>query len=82
MTVVLDASAMLALLLDESGAELVAAVHDQSLMCAVNVAEVAERLARNAPDAAVKLSLVATLPSVIAVDTDLAATAGLMRAST
>ena len=82
MTVVLDASAMLALLLDESGAELVAEAHDQSLMCAVNVAEVAEQLARNATDAAVKLSLVAKLPSVIAVDTDLAATAGLMRPST
>ena len=82
MTVVLDASALLALLLDESGADLVAAVHGQSLMCAVNVAEVAERLARNATEAAVKLSLAATLPSVIAVDTDLALVAGLMRAST
>ena len=82
MTIVLDASALLALMLDESGSDLVGALHAEASMCAVNVAEVAERLSRNASGAVVSESLRTMLPSVIAADTDLAMMAGLMRSAT
>ena len=44
--VVLDASALLALLLNEPGAKRVAAVPDGALLSAVNLAEIVSRLCR------------------------------------
>ena len=82
MTVVLDASAMLALLRNEPGAGIVEAALPAATMCAVNVAEVAERLRRDFSPAAVSASLDLVLPMVIAADKDLAVAAGLMRAET
>lgn len=82
MTVVFDSSAMLALLRDESGADVVAAAMPKAVMCAVNVAEVAERLCRDFEQEAVRRSLELILPITIAVDKDLAIAAGFMRNAT
>ena len=82
MTIILDSSAMLALLRDESGAEVVAAAMPKAVMCAVNVAEVAERLCRDFEQEAVRKSLELILPITIAVDKELAIAAGFMRNAT
>ncbi len=82
MTIVFDASAMLALLRDESGADVVAAAMPKAVMCAVNVAEVAERLCRDFEQEAVRRSLELILPITIAVDKELAIAAGFMRTNT
>ncbi len=82
MTVVLDASAMLAALLDEPGSDIVASVIGDATISAVNVSEVAARLARGADDALVKASLDAALPLVIAADRELAIAAGLLEPAT
>lgn len=79
MTIILDSSAMLALLRDESGADVVAAAMPKAVMCAVNVAEVAERLCRDFAQEAVRRSLELILPITIAVDKELAIAAGFMR---
>lgn len=79
MTVVLDASAMLALQLDEPGSDIVAGALTAAVICAVNVAEVAERLARDFERNAVAESLRLSLPTVIAVDSDLALAAGFLQ---
>lgn len=82
LTVVLDASAVLALLLDEPGGDVVAAESVGSVICSVNVAEVAERLHRSFETDAVHVSMAAALPQTIAADHDLAVAAGLMRETT
>ncbi len=51
MTVVLDASAVLVLLLDEPGAEIVAGVVADAVLSAVNLAEVLSKLADRGLDA-------------------------------
>ncbi len=79
MTVVLDASAMLALQLDEPGSDVVAGALPAAVICAVNVAEVAERLCRDFKQSAVSEALKLSLPTVIAVDTDLAIVAGFLQ---
>lgn len=82
MTVVLDASALLALLHSERGADKVEAALAGATMCAVNVAEVAERLRRDYDEQAVRASLELILPMTIPADKDLALAAGLMRSLT
>lgn len=65
MTAVLDASALLALLFDEPGAEAVAdIVADGAAMSAVNLAEVATVLVRNDRDPAIILKPVCEQVSV------------------
>lgn len=73
---------MLALLRDESGADVAASAMPRAVMCAVNVAEVAERLRRDFEEEAVRQSLDLILPITIAVDKELAMAAGFMRATT
>jgi PIN domain nuclease of toxin-antitoxin system len=82
MTCVLDASALLALLRDEAGGDIVAAALPQSIMCSVNVAEVVERLRRDFEEAAVLASVNLVAPPTIAADRDLAVAAGLLRTKT
>lgn len=60
--IVLDASALLALLYRESGAERVAAVLDRAIMSTVNLAEVLGRLARDGRDLAAATEQVRALP--------------------
>ena len=50
MTCVIDSSAVIALLWDEPGSELVSAATDGALMSSVNASEVALRLARDGAD--------------------------------
>ena len=83
MTFVLDASALLALLQREPGAERVQALLPQSVMSSVNLTEVVSRLvARGAPEAEVRAILSAIQPPVLAYEEDLAIDAGVMHAST
>jgi PIN domain nuclease of toxin-antitoxin system len=80
--VVLDASAVLALILDESGAANVAARLGGSRLSTVNFAEVAQRLADRWPDAQVGAVLSALPCEVIDFDRATAMRTGLMRRST
>ena len=57
MTVVLDASALLAFLLDEPGSDVVRAALPLAQMSTVNLSEVAARLIRDHPEAAVRDSI-------------------------
>jgi len=83
LTFVLDASALLALLRREPGAERVQAVLPQSVMSSVNLTEVVSKLvARGAPEAEVRAILSAIQPPVLAYEEDLAIDAGIMHAST
>lgn len=83
MTVVLDASAVLAALLGENGAEAVEARLNDAIISAVNVAEVAAALVRqgNSPVQARALMTAWGL-RVIAADEELALDAGFLRAVT
>ena len=78
--VVLDASALLALLLSEPGAEKVTAALDGSLLCAVNLAEVVSHYAKlgaSQPDIDAMLQ---PLPiTVVPVDVALSYDAGMLR---
>ena len=78
---VLDASALLALLLDEPGTEATAQALDEghAVICAANLAEVVGRLALlgNAP-ASIRAALEPLGLQVVDVDEDLAFRAGLM----
>jgi len=80
-SVVLDASALLALLLDEKGAEATARALEEghAVICAANLAEVVSRLALlgNAPRS-IREALGPLDLNVIEVDEDLALRAGLM----
>ena len=84
-TKVLDASALLALLLDEPGAEATAQALDEgeALICAANLAEVVGRLALlgNAP-ANIRAALGPLGLRVLEVDEELAFHAGLMAPTT
>lgn len=83
MRVVLDASAALAALLKEPGAQRVADVADPAVISAVNLAEVAAGLVRNgATGAEARAALSAAGFTVISADEDLAVGAGLLRAIT
>lgn len=80
---VLDASAALALLLDERGAEVVAAALETACIGSVNVAEVATILIRRGGDADQVREVISTLVMPIwASDTSLAIDAGLLWTAT
>jgi PIN domain nuclease of toxin-antitoxin system len=80
---VLDASALLALLREEAGAEVVAAIVGNSLMSAVNLAEVAAHFAfRGMPEDAVATMLRPLPMTIVAADHALALKAGALRAVT
>lgn len=80
--VVLDASAVIALMNGERGAQTVAARMQSSSLSAVNLAEVAQRLNDEWSDADVK-AVLAELPcKVVDLDTPLALRAGLLRRAT
>ncbi|MBI2872580.1 MAG: type II toxin-antitoxin system VapC family toxin [Chloroflexi bacterium] len=80
---VLDASALLALLNAEPGAEVVAAALPQAAISAVNLSEVVAKLAdAGMPEAAVREALQGLALDVVPFDTDQAYEAGLLRSST
>jgi PIN domain nuclease of toxin-antitoxin system len=83
VTIVLDASALIAALLDEPGGALVEAVLDSALIGTVNLAEVAAALARDGnPDEEVR-GIIATLKlSCVPPDEAMALDAGLLRSAT
>lgn len=81
--VVLDASAVLALVHGEPGAERVLAVLDRAAISAVNLAEVVSRLAeRGRPAAAIRRQLTRLPLDVAPVDEDLGYEAGFLRPAT
>jgi ribonuclease VapC len=78
--VVLDASALLALLLDEPGAERVKAVLDGALMTAVNLAEIVSHYAKLGAARAEIEALLRPLPiRVVPADAVLSYEAGMLR---
>ena len=80
MTVVLDASALLATLLDEPGRDHVDAVINGAMMTTVNLAEVVGHFAKLGADRADIDGLLSGLPiTYVEPDRDLAIEAGLMR---
>ena len=82
-SVVLDASALLALSNGEPGADQVAAVLDQAVISAVNLSEVAAKLIeKGVPAEAMRESLDALGLTVVPFDAELAYQAGLLRALT
>jgi PIN domain nuclease of toxin-antitoxin system len=81
--VVLDASALLALVHGEHGAERVLAVLDGAAISAANLAEVVSRLAERGRQPASIRRQLARLPlDIVAVDEDLGYAAGFLRPST
>ncbi len=81
--VVLDASALLALLNSESGAESVAAVLPDAVVSAVNLSEVVAKLAEaGMPEKAIRDALLALPLTVVPFDREQAYEAGLLRPST
>lgn len=83
MPYVLDASAAIALLLDEPGAERVAEVLPQSFMSAVNLSEAINVFARHGLDIAAAHAALAALELEIApFDADLALAAALLQPAT
>ncbi len=79
MRIVLDSSALLALLQEEPGAERVEALLDGALISVVNVAEVAATLARHLSSEEVKLILANSGPVTVTADEEIAIDAGLLR---
>ncbi len=80
---VLDASALLALIQSEPGAERVADVLDRAVISAINLAEVIGRLAeRGLPGGAIRQRIRQLDVGVVPVDEDLAYAAGLLRPAT
>ena len=80
MIYVIDASALLAALLGETGADRVEAVIDGAVMTTVNLAEVVGYYAKAGGDRDVILAMLSSLPlSYLAPDEELAIDAGLMR---
>jgi len=78
--VVLDASALLAMLNDEPGAERVAAVIERAVVSSVNFSEVVATLAEyGMEDEVIEKALVGLGLDVVAFDRDSAWTAGLLR---
>jgi len=81
--IALDASALLALIQSEPGAERLADVLDRAVISAINLAEVVGRLAeRGLPGAAIRQRIEQLDVRVVAVDEDLAYAAGLLRPAT
>lgn len=77
---VLDASALLALLLDEPGAERVKAVIDGALMSVVNLAEVISHYAKLGSSRAEIETMLHPLPVALEpIDVDLSYLAGMLR---
>ncbi len=83
MTVVLDSSALLAALLDEPGGAIVAELLEESVICSVNLSEVAHGLVRNGNGEVQSRALIAALgiPTVDA-DAELALDCGFLRRRT
>ena len=80
---VLDASAVLALVHGEAGAGRVVAVLDRAAISAVSLAEVVSRLAdRGSPPADIRRQLTRLPFHVVAVDEELGYAAGFLRPST
>jgi ribonuclease VapC len=80
---VLDASALLALIQVEPGAERVAEVLDSAVISAINLAEVVSRLAeRGLPGEAIRGRIEQLDLGVVPVDEELAYAAGLLRPAT
>lgn len=80
MAVVLDASALLALIWQEPGADAVSAVIDKAVVCAVNWAEVISKLQDRGIDVGAALPMLGDLPiDVIPFDRELAVAAGALR---
>ena len=78
--VVLDASALLASLLDEPGATTVAEHLDGALMSSVNLSEVVGHSAKLGADRADIHAMLSPLPiEIVPVDADVAFAAGMMR---
>ncbi len=83
MTVVLDASALLASIKGEAGGGVVLAHVDEAVIGAVNFAEVVSRLADlGLPPQTIEAELVGLPVPVIAPDRDTALAAGLLRTAT
>lgn len=78
MTIVLDASAVLAALLEEPGGDSVRA-HPIAIISSVNLGEVAQRLQQENDDQTVLAVLVRLPATVFALDRDLAVAAGLLQ---
>lgn len=82
-TVILDASALLALLLGEPGAAEVAEAVGDSSMCSVNYAEVVTRFSQAGMPADGIEAMLRALPiTIVEADQALATQAGLLRAAT
>ena len=80
---VLDASAVLALLNDEPGADIVAAVAGDALVSTVNLSEVLSKMIDEGGTYAQAAETLAALPcSAIVFDEELAKSAGRLRAAT
>ena len=80
MRYVLDASAIIALLLDEPGAAEVRAVLTQSCICAVNLAEVVAFFAKGGASRAKIEEMLKDLPSlIIPADAELSFANGMLR---
>ena len=80
---VLDASALLALLLNEAGASKVREVVDSASISAVNLAEVVSHFAKLGAERGDVEAMLRSLPvRVLPVDTDLSYEAGMLRAVT
>jgi ribonuclease VapC len=83
MTVVLDASVVLAMLWHERGGDRVAAVSDDTMVSVVNLSEVvAKMLNRGFTEAQAREVAEQIESAIIPFDEDQAMTAGLLRAST
>lgn len=83
MKIVLDASALIAALMDEPGGELVEAVLDTALVGTVNLAEVVAALARDGNSEEEVRSIIAILRlSCVPPDEEMALDAGLLRSIT
>jgi PIN domain nuclease of toxin-antitoxin system len=77
---VLDSSAVLALLLDERGADIVAAALPDALLCTVNLAEVVAKLGdRGMPAPEARAAVDATGVEIVCFDADLACLSGEIR---
>jgi PIN domain nuclease of toxin-antitoxin system len=81
--VVLDASALLAFLNEEPGAEVVASYLDKAAMSAVNLSEVVAKLTeRNTPESLIQEFVEQLQIRIVAVDQSQAVVAGLLRPQT
>lgn len=81
--VVLDASALLALLLDEPGAPRVAALLPEAVISAVNLSEVVAKLAEHGmPEGAIRTAIDGLQLTVHGLDAAAAVQAGLLRPRT